>query len=72
MVSDFRFVRGAAPTQVTLKTAPGRFAGPDHGWTLTYMTAALNPHFEEIAKIRNTSSKIDGGPYFMIPAENRL
>ncbi len=36
------------------RRAPGRFAGPDHGWTITnYMTPALVPHFEEIAKYPN-------------------
>lgn len=62
---------GAAPTQGTLKTSPGRFAGPDHGWTLMYMTQAMYPHFAEIEKIPNKPSKIHGGPYFMIPPENR-
>ncbi len=63
---------GAAPTQGTLKTSPGRFAGPDHGWTVTgYMAPVMYPHFEEIAKIPNKPSKIRGGPFYMIPPENR-
>lgn len=63
---------GAAPTQGGMKTSPGRFAGPDHGWTLTmYMTPALYPHFAEIQKIPNKPSKLRGGPFFMIPPENR-
>ncbi len=63
---------GAAPTQGTMTTSPGRFAGADHGWTLTmYMTPALYPHFVEIEKIPNKPSKLRGGPYFMIPPENR-
>jgi hypothetical protein len=67
----FRFVRGAAPTQGTLKMSPGRFAGPDHGWTLMTMTSALYPHCEEIAKIPNKPSKIDRGLIFMILPESR-
>ncbi|MFT3883270.1 MAG: arylsulfatase [Gemmatales bacterium] len=62
---------GAAPTQGTLKTSPGRFAGPDHGWTTNYLTPVMYPHFEEIAKIPNKVSKIRGGLYYMIPPENR-
>jgi arylsulfatase A-like enzyme len=63
---------GAAPTQGTFTTSPGRFAGPDHGWTLTmYMTPALYPHFAEIAKIPNKPSAIRGGPFYMIPPEHR-
>jgi arylsulfatase len=63
---------GAAPTQGTFTTSPGRFAGPDHGWTLTmYMTPVLYPHFAEIAKIPNKPSAIRGGPFYMIPPEHR-
>jgi arylsulfatase len=63
---------GAAPTQGGMKTSPGRFAGPDHGWTLTgYMTPAMYPHFAEIEKVPNKPSKLKGGPYFMIPRDNR-
>ena len=63
---------GAAPTQGGMETSPGRFAGPDHGWTLTgYMTPAMYPHFAEVEKIPNKPSKLKGGPYFMIPPDNR-
>jgi hypothetical protein len=63
---------GAAPTHGDLRTSPGRFAGPDHGWAITnYMTPALVPHFEEIAKYPNRKSLLNGGPFFMIPMENR-
>jgi arylsulfatase A-like enzyme len=63
---------GAAPTHGDLRTSPGRFAGPDHGWAITnYMTPALIPHFEEIAKYPNKKSLLNGGPFFMIPMENR-
>ena len=63
---------GAAPTQGTMKTSPGRFAGPDHGWLVTgYLTPAMYPHFEEIAKIPNKPSILKGGLLHMIPRENR-
>jgi hypothetical protein len=63
---------GAAPTQGGMKTSPGRFAGTDHGWTLTgYMTPAMYPHFAEIEKIPNKPSKLKSGPYFIIPQDNR-
>jgi arylsulfatase len=63
---------GAAPTQGTRTTSPGHFAGSDHGWTLTlYMLPAMYPHFGEIGKIPNKKSKINGGPFYMIPPENR-
>jgi hypothetical protein len=32
---------------------------------------ALYPHFAEIEKIPNKPSKLRGGPFFMIPPENR-
>ena len=63
---------GAAPTHGDLRTSPGRFAGPDHGWAITnYLTPALIPHFEEIARYPNKKSLLNGGPFFMIPMENR-
>jgi hypothetical protein len=63
---------GAMPTAGEVQTSPGRFSGADHGWTLTmFMTPALTQHFEEIAKYPNKPSKIDGGPYYQIPEENR-
>ena len=46
---------GAAPTQGDLKTSPGRFAGADHGWTLTgYMTPAS---FPTSRRSRNTRTR---------------
>ena len=63
---------GAAPTQGTMKTSPGRFAGPDHGWLVTgYLSPTMYPHFEEIAKIPNKPSVLKGGLLYMIPRENR-
>ena len=35
------------------------------------MTPALYPHFAEIAKIPHKQSLIQGGPFHMIPPENR-
>jgi hypothetical protein len=63
---------GAAPTRGDLKTSPGRFSGPDHGWAIGgYMLPRLFPHVEEIAKIPHKKSAIKGGPFFQIPPENR-
>ena len=55
-----------------LCTSPGRFAGPDHGWTVAlYMNPVFVAHFEEVAKYPNKPSLIKGGPFWLIPAENR-
>ena len=63
---------GAMPTAGELKTSPGRFAGADHGWTVSMlMTPAMQAHFEEMAKYPNIPSKIDGGPFYQIPQEHR-
>jgi hypothetical protein len=35
------------------------------------MTPALYPHFAEIEKIPNKKSRINGGPFYMIPPDNR-
>ena len=39
---------GAAPTVGTMKSSPGRFAGPDHGWALRYAEVVMAPHFDEM------------------------
>ena len=63
---------GAMPTAGELKTSPGRFAGADHGWTVSMlMTPAMQAHFAEMAKYPNIPSKIDGGPFYQIPQEHR-
>jgi len=62
---------GAAPTQGTLKTSPGRFSGPDHGWTGMYLMPVLDRHFAELAKSPNKPSKMKGGLFYMIPPEHR-
>ncbi|WP_162946594.1 arylsulfatase [Chitinophaga barathri] len=62
---------GAAPS-TGIKTSAGRFAGPDHGWTLTMiMNPVLMPHFAELKKFPHIKSLIGGGPYHMIPDENK-
>ena len=62
---------GAAPTRAPTNS-PGKFAGPDHGWTIGgYLTPRLYPFFEEMAKYPNIPSKVKGGLYFVIPPENR-
>jgi arylsulfatase A-like enzyme len=64
---------GAMPaTAGAIQTSPGRFAGPDHGWTVAlYMNPVFVAHFEEVAKYPNKPSLIKGGPFWLIPAENR-
>lgn len=39
---------GAAPTVGTMKSSPGRFAGPDHGWTTHYANTAMSEFWDEI------------------------
>jgi arylsulfatase A-like enzyme len=63
---------GAMPNAGQVQTSPGRFSGADHGWTLSmFMTPALSQHFEEIAQYPNIPSKINGGPFYEIPEDNR-
>jgi arylsulfatase len=62
----------AAPTRGDLRTSPGRFSGPDHGWTLGgYMIPNLFHHFLEAAKDPHKPSLIKGRLFFQIPPENR-
>ena len=55
---------GAAPTVGTMKSSPGRFAGPDHGWALHYAEAVMDPHFSEM-KIKEVDGYKD--PYLPPP-----
>lgn len=62
---------GAAPTQGTLTTSPGRCAGAEHGWAGMDAFPALEVHFGELARAPNKPSKLKGGPFYMIPPEHR-
>lgn len=63
---------GAAPTRGDFKTSPGRFAGADHGWTLTYAQMVMEKYFNELKKAPNRQPSPAGGNLgAMIPQENR-
>lgn len=63
---------GAMPTRGEFKSSPGRFAGPDHGWTLMFAQEVMGKHFMELKKFPNRPSKPGGGGLFpLIPPESR-
>jgi arylsulfatase len=63
---------GAAPTRGDFKLSPGRFAGPDRGWTLMYAQEVMGRHFGELKKFPNRRSAPGGGGISqLIPPENR-
>ena len=63
---------GAMPTAGEVQTSPGRFPGPDHGWTLMYAQEVMGRHLAELQKFPNRRSAPGGGGiYEMIPPENR-
>ncbi|MEK6259983.1 MAG: sulfatase-like hydrolase/transferase [Planctomycetota bacterium] len=39
---------GAAPTVGTMKSSPGRFAGPDHGWAVHYAGVVMDTFWDEV------------------------
>ena len=63
---------GAAPTRGDFKSSPGRFAGPDRGWTLMYAQEVMGRHFGELQEVSEPPlGTWGGGIYKMIPPENR-
>ena len=53
---------GAAPTVGTMKSSPGRFAGPDHGWTTHYAQTVMSEFWDEI-KIKHVPGWPGEYPY---------